>query len=386
MRILVTDGEDRAALAACRALAQAGHTAEVAVTQRFAAASASRACARALIVPHSLGAEPFAQAIAETLRARSYHAVLATTDAALLAFSNFRQRLPDSIKLRLPPEDVVLRSLYKPALVAAASRVGLAVPESEECADGRSAFSSAQRFGFPVVVKPATSVVVGECGLPRREAARIVWGRPQFQAAVAALGPAVLVQRYYEGAAVLSLGGVASAQGFDAVVAARWRRRWPPFDGAACFAETVTAPQSVVEQAEALVAELGWKGIFELELLDLGRGAFAPIDFNPRPFGWMTLAIHAGANLPAIWLESLSGSRRTAVVGRPGVRYRWEKGDLQHLLWQLQRRRLRAAAAALRPQRRVAHAYFELRDPAPLGAVAFSLVRNRLRKTVTRHG
>ena len=112
MRILVTDGEDRAALAACRALAQAGHTAEVAVTQRFAAASASRACARALIVPHSLGAEPFAQAIAEKLRARSYHAVLATTDAALLAFSNFRQRLPDSIKLRLPPEDVVLRSLY----------------------------------------------------------------------------------------------------------------------------------------------------------------------------------------------------------------------------------------------------------------------------------
>jgi hypothetical protein len=100
----------------------------------------------------------------------------------------------------------------------------------------------------------------------------------------------------------------------------------------------------------------------------------------------MTLAVRAGANLPAIWLESLSGGARTTVVGRPGVRYRWEKGDLQHLLWQLRRRRLRAAASALRPQRRVAHAYFELRDPAPLGAAAFALARRSLRKALTRHG
>jgi predicted ATP-grasp superfamily ATP-dependent carboligase len=385
MRVLVTDGEDRAALAACRALAQAGHTVEVAAAQRFAMAHASRACARALIVPHSLGAEPFAQAIGETLRARTYDAVLATTDAALFALSSFRQRLPDSIKLGLPPEDVVARSLYKPALIAAAGDVGLAVAECEECRDRRRALSSAERFGFPVVVKPATSVVVGKRG-PRREAARVVFGRTQLETAVAALGPPVVVQRYYEGAAVLSLGGVASAQRFEALVAARWRRRWPPLDGAACFAETVTAPPSVVERAEALVARLGWEGIFELELLDLGRDTFAPIDFNPRPFGWMTLAVHAGANLPAIWLESLSGGARTTVVGRAGVRYRWEKGDLQHLLWQLRRRRLRAAASALRPQRRVAHAYFELRDPAPLGAAAFSVARGSLRKALTRHG
>jgi predicted ATP-grasp superfamily ATP-dependent carboligase len=385
VRVLVTDGEGRAALAACRGLARAGHTVGVAAAGPFALAQASRECTKAIIVPDSLGAEPFAEAIAESLRAGSYDAVLPTTDAALLALSSLRQRLPDSSRLALPPEDVVARSLSKPALVAAAARVGLAVAESEDCVDGRPALRSAEKFGFPVVVKPATSIVRRQGGA-RREAARVVRRPAELGEAVAALGPRVLVQRYYEGAAVLSLGGVALGQGFAALVAARWRRRWPPLDGAACFAETVIPPPSVVERAEALVAVLGWQGIFELELLDLGRGEFAPIDFNPRPFGWMTLAVRAGVNLPAIWLESLSRPARETVVARPGLRYRWEEGDLRHALWQLQHRRLGAAASALRPQRRVAHAYFELRDPAPLGAAAVGLARRTLGKALTRHG
>jgi predicted ATP-grasp superfamily ATP-dependent carboligase len=383
MRVLVTDGEDRAALAACRALARAGHTVTVAAGRRFAPAHASRACTRGLIVPQSLAAEAFVQAVAEALRAGSYDALLATTDASLLALSRFRQRLPDC-KLGLPSKDAVARSLSKPALVAEASAVGLAVAESIECADERRALTSAAAFGFPVVVKPTMSIVVGRTG-PRREAARVVGDRSQLEAAVAALGAPVVIQRYYESASVLSLGGVASPQGFSAVVAARWRRRWPPVDGAASFAETVTPPVCVVERAEALVARLGWEGIFELELLDLGRGEFAPIDFNPRPFGWMTLAVRAGANLPAIWLEPLCGSARAPVIGRSGVRYRWEEGDLRHLLWQLRRRRLRAAASVVWPRRRVAHAYFELRDPAPLGAAALGLAGRSLRRALTRH-
>ena len=385
MRVLVTDGEHRAGLAACRALARAGHTVGVAAARRFAPAHASRACSETLILPPALDAEPFVDAIAETLRAGSYEAVVATTDAALLALSSFRQRLPHQAKLGLPPANVVGRSLCKAALVEVAREVGFTAAESKECPDGRRALDCAMTFGFPVVVKPPTSIVVTKSGR-RREAARVVYQPSQFEAAVVALGPPVLVQRYYDGATVLSLGGVASPRGFAALVAARWRRRWPPMDGAACFAETVTAPPSLVERAEALVARLGWEGIFELELLDLGGGEFAPIDFNPRSFGWMTLAVRAGANLPAIWLETLFREERARVVGVAGVRYRWEEGDLRHLLWQLRRGRLGAAAYALRPRRRVAHAYFELRDPAPLGAAAVDLARRSLRRTLTRHG
>jgi hypothetical protein len=68
------------------------------------------------------------------------------------------------------------------------------------------------------------------------------------------------------------------------------------------------------------------------------------------------------------------------VRGRPGVRYRWEDGDLKHLLWQLRRARFGAAAAVLVPRRRVAHAYFELRDPLPLGAALAQLAGRLTRR------
>jgi predicted ATP-grasp superfamily ATP-dependent carboligase len=313
-----------------------------------------------LFVPPSLAREEFVDALART----AFDALLPTTDAALLAVSRFRSRLPVEW---LPSEETVERCLEKATLLAEAGGAGFAVLETTQCDDREQA----RGLGFPVVVKPAMSVLGG-----RREAARVVADEARLDAAFAAFGTPVLVQRFYEGARVLSLGGVAWEGRLVALAASRWSRRWPPLDGAASFAQTVTPPRNVVERAEALVAALGWRGIFELELLQLGEGTFAPVDFNPRPFGWMTLALRAGANLPAVWAECVRGSGPGPfVVARAGLRYRWEDGDAKHLLWQLRRRRWGAAAAVLAPRRRVAHAWFEARDPRPLGAAVRRLTR-----------
>jgi predicted ATP-grasp superfamily ATP-dependent carboligase len=301
-------------------------------------------------------------ALADATRARSFDALLPTTDAALLAVSRFRSRLPGSLLRWLPPDETVSRCLHKAALLEEAAGAGFSVLETTQCRE--------HGFGFPVVVKPAQSIVGG-----RREAARVVSDRAQLDAALAAFGTPVLIQRFYEGARVLSLGGVVWQGRLVAVAASRWARRWPPLDGAASFAETVPPPPDVVERTEALVAALGWQGIFELELLQLAEETFAPMDFNPRPFGWMTLALRAGANLPAVWAECVRGLDPPRVVARPGLRYRWEDGDAKHLLWQLRRRRLGAAAAVLLPRRRVAHAWFEARDPQPFGAELRRLTR-----------
>jgi predicted ATP-grasp superfamily ATP-dependent carboligase len=385
MLVLVTDGEDRAALAACRALARAGHTVAVAAGRRPAAAHCSRACARRLLLPRSLAGDEFVSALARATRITKYDALVPGSDAALLALSQFRERLPTSLLLGFPPHGRIARSLTKPALLEEADRVGLTVLESEECAGKPQAVEAAKAFGFPLVVKPMMSIVSTRHGA-RREAARVVHDTSQFDLALSALGTPVLIQRFHDRARVLSLGGVASENGLTAVVAARWSRRWPPIDGAASFAETVVPPSRVVERTERLLTALGWRGIFELELLDLGRGRFAPVDLNPRAFGWMTLALHAGVNLPAVWLECLLGLEPARVVARPGVRYRWEEGDLRNLVWQLRHGRPQAAAAVLRPRRRVAHAYFERADPAPLGAALIDLARRGVRRPVTRRG
>jgi len=375
--VLVTDGEDRAALAACRSLARAGHAVAVAAGRRPAPAHSSRACARRLYVPRSLAAEDFVSGLATALLDTTYDALLPASDAALLALSRFRERLPSPLLLGLPPREVVARSLSKLALLEEAGRAGFAVPESEECVGKSEALAAAAALGYPVVAKPTTSVVTAG-DRAERQGSRVAHDRTKLERALSALGTPVLIQRFYDRSNVLSLAGVASHGGLAAVVTASWSRRWPPVDGAASFAETVVPPRSVVERGEALLAALGWRGIFELELLDLGGGRFAPIDLNPRPF-----AVRAGANLPAVWLECLQGAEPACVVARPGVRYRWEEGDLRHLLWQLRHGHPRAAAAALRPRRGVVHAYFELTDPAPLGAALVDLGRRSVRQTFT---
>ena len=69
----------------------------------------------------------------------------------------------------------------------------------------------------------------------------------------------------------------------------------------------------------------------DLGCSDIGL-TLTPIDFNPRLFGWMALAVGAGANLPAIWCDHLLG--RTGVAtgdARIGVHFRREDSELRRV-------------------------------------------------------
>jgi predicted ATP-grasp superfamily ATP-dependent carboligase len=153
--------------------------------------------------------------------------------------------------------------------------------------------------------------------------------------------------------------------------------------GAAAFAETVDPPPGLLEKVSALVARLGWRGIFEVEVLALDGDRLCAIDFNPRLFGWLALAVEAGADLPGAMIEALLHGRTVAARSRAGFRYRWEDADVCHAAWQLRRGDARAAARALRPHRGVTHAHFRRDDPAPLAArVAWTLARRARRHEI----
>jgi len=193
--VLVTDGEDRAALAACRALARAGHTVAVAAGRRPAPAHSSRACATRLYVPRSLAAEEFVSGLATALLTTTYDALLPASDAALLALSRFRERLPSPLLLGLPPRDAIARSLSKLALLEEAGRVGFAVPESEECVGKSEALAAAAALGYPVVAKPTTSIVTAG-DRAQRQGSRVAHDRTKLDHALSALGTPVLIQRF----------------------------------------------------------------------------------------------------------------------------------------------------------------------------------------------
>ena len=369
-RVLVTDGEHRAALAACRGLRRAGYSVTVSSAKRVAMAAWSRATERRITLPDAQASpERFVEALVDHVASGSWDVLVPGTDASLLPISTARDELEPHVALGLPPHLVVLRGLDKLLLQRTAAGVGLAPPAGVACEDRSEAVAAAAELGFPVIVKPARSFRATsdapDASLEQRWPV-IVPEQSGLDAAVRRVGEPLTVQQFMSDAQIVSCAGVRLSEGLAGFTVARYARTWPPAVGSAAFARTVEPPDGLRARIEDLLTEIGWEGIFELELLDQGDGRFGAIDLNPRLFGWLSLAIGAGANLPAIWCDHvLRRSTAAAADAAPGYGYRWEEGEVKYVVRQV-RRLDRRALAPLRPRRNVIHACFEFRDPAPL--------------------
>lgn len=371
---LVTEVSERGALEACRGLAVAGCTVAGVAHTRLAPGHWSRAVELRLRLPNPRQDE---QAFVEGLaRAASRGDVLLPGgEASLLAISG-RRDLFSGVLHGLPPEAVVRRALDKVEFLELAEACDLAPPESAVCTTPAEALSAARRIGYPVAIKPPSSIVRTPDGM-RQQGIAVVAEADELAAAVEASAVPYVVQQFERRAVRLSCAGVRAEGELRAVAVARYLRMWPPHAGAASCAETVAPPPKLVSRVEAVLEAVGWEGIFELEVLELPGARFAAIDLNPRPFGWMALARQAGANLAAIWCDALRGRLAGRVIARAGFAYRWEDAEFLHLIRAIRAGRVRQAGQLLRPRRGTVHGYGRLADPAPLvGRMLDALVRN----------
>jgi predicted ATP-grasp superfamily ATP-dependent carboligase len=360
-------------LAAIRSLSAAGFSVTAVATAPSAPGLWSRACRERHLAPDpGRDVRGFIQRLDEILSRRRHAILLAGSDVSLLAISRYRERLAGHLDLDLPTRDVVESVLAKDRLTEPASRVGLAPPEGLVCSDIEHAVRAARGFGYPVLIKPGDTVADRNGGLHRR--ASVLAHDEAVVISAASVFGRCIVQRRVQGQ-VVSFAGVATPAGLLSFVVSRYARTWPPEAGNALFSETIAAPPGLAAKVQSLVAELGWSGLFELELIERGEGDLAAIDFNPRAYGSMSLARAAGVPLPALWCRWLLGMQPQPAVPRLGVRYRREDAEAKYALWQLRHRNPRLATMVLVPRRHVAHAYFEARDPAPLLASALELSR-----------
>jgi hypothetical protein len=382
-RVLVTNVEERASLAACRGLAAAGYEVIGAASCRPAAGLRSRACAHRLVVPDPrVDGHGFVTAVDEAYRRLEADVFLPGIDAALLALREHPQQLALHAARGAPPLDSLPGCLDKLALADAGAAVGLPSPESLDCSSPEEVLAAGRELGFPLLVKPRTSLV-GPRGGRRQQTGLRADDPLQLLRVATTVGLPCLVQQLVAGGSVYSFGGVFAGRALLGSCFARYRRTWPPVVGSAACAETLPVPEGLAEQVAEIVSRLGWEGVFELEFV--GRdGPLRTIDFNPRLYGSLALAVAAGANLPALWCDQLLGRPTEPAVARAGYRYRWEEAELRFVLSRLAHGRVAEAASVLRPHRHTVHAVFRARDPLPLVADALRVPRRTLSKARQR--
>ncbi len=337
----------------------------------FGLARTSRDVARRHRIAPLHPAGTFVDSVRTVTARHGYDVVFGGGEAEVLALSAARDRLPAVFPHA--PHDVVRRALDKDELARAAVAVGLDVPDDAD--------PEALDEATPVVVKARVHARPDLPGTPPRIDSTVVVGRTAVRhriAEITADGGDPQVQVFHEGRLV----AYSAVRGHDGVVARslqRAARIWPPRAGASCRAVTVPLDPRLVRRCDALLDALGWFGLAELQFQVGADGTPRLIDLNGRFYGSLSLAVAAGANLPAIWGDLALGRDPVAPVrARPGVRYHWGAADVRRALRERRGGLLADLAGTAAYACGSVHSVVSVRDPGPAAA--------RLAKALLRRG
>jgi len=346
--VLVTDGEERSALAVVRSLGRAGYAVHVAARRAGALAATSRWATGVLVSPDPLR-EPgrFADTVAGYATGRAIDFVLPVTDASMLALLPARDRLGASV-IPSGSLEAFLALADKAGLRERATRLGIAFPRQVELEWPDRERSLIGAVQMPVVVKPARSVAVPdsrsaesafERPTPSKLGIRHAASMDELTAVIRAMPRGaypLLIQERIVGPGV----GIFLLLWDGEVVASFAHRRLrekPPSGGVSVYAESIEPPAGLAERSRALLEDLGWQGVAMVEYkIDQASGTPYLMEINGRFWGSLQLAIDAGVDFPRLLLDRASGR---SVAGPPryraGVRGRWWWGDADHVLARL---------------------------------------------------
>jgi predicted ATP-grasp superfamily ATP-dependent carboligase len=372
--VLVTGGEHFGGLAAIRGLVLAGHDAWAAVARNHSYAAWSRLSAGTIRVADPVSdPEPFAEEVAAAAGRVGARIVLPGTDVALSALAGRLDAFRPGIAVGVCSSELVERATAKTALPGLAEAAGLAVPPTHILK--RPEVEAAQ-VAFPAVVKPPRSDVEGADGNLVHAGARRVEDAENLRRAIAELGGNEwLVQPYVRGDLV-AVAGVAWDGTVVAEIHQMSRRIWPSDCGGSSYAATIEPDEKRGRKVRRLVANLGWSGIFQVQLLRRGNEEFL-IDFNPRFYGTLALALAAGVNLPALWVDLLRGVEfGGAPRYRVGVRFRAQWKDVRALATTARAGAWGDATAGLMPHGNTCHPVFNWSDPLPAIAGPIQIARD----------
>ena len=320
MRVLVTDGDSRPALAAVRALGRQGHEVIVASERIPCLASVSKYAAASERVPSPVNeATGFENALMELVHRQHVQVVLPITEISTLLVTERQQQLPAFCRVPFPSAAVVSNAANKAHVIQLAERLGVPIPRSVIVSSADEGVGRRGELSYPAVVKPARSRVrVGSGWISTgvryatdaRDLTQILYSLP------AETFP-ILLQERIEGP------GVGLFACFDdghatAMFAHRRLREKPPSGGVSVLSESTPLDPAAVEYSQRLLSELGWRGVAMVEFKRDDRdGQLRLMEINGRFWGSLELAIAAGVDFPSLALDVAVGTSPLAPAQLP---------------------------------------------------------------------
>ena len=350
--LLVDQSRDRATLVAVRALARAGYTVATGAYEPSFASTSRYAQRHHTIRECEDGEDEFVADIAKAVAEGSYDIVFCSYDVGLVTLSRRREEIGPAV-WPYGPYETVHRAFDKLDLARSAQAAGLAAPRTE-LADA----AAIAGWSGPAVVKARSHV-------PKRFDTELFASAGEGQRLIDEIhaeGGEALLQEVMRG----EMGAVVLVAGKDGEIVAEVHQEavhtWPPGAGDTVRGRVVTRDPELSRGVRALVADIGWFGLVQVEFMRDAGGTPHITDFNGRFYGSLALATGAGANLPAIWADQALGrDTRLERPARLGAGFQWLNRDLAASYARGPRSLIGAVSAAPID----AHSMWDVRDPAP---------------------
>ena len=238
--------------------------------------------------------------------------IFPNSDEAVYILSKNKKVLQDYYRIPTPSWDVIKNVHIKKNTYQVAEQNGIPVPKTYYPTSLKEL--TELDITFPVVIKPSIrdhfyNKVKKKAFLIKTEAELekiYLW-------ICSVIDPSeVLVQEFIAGGPkrLFSFCPFFKDGKVVASITARRSRQHPmDFGHASTFAEIVNIPE-IEKIAEKFLRLIGYYGIGEVEFMqDPQNGRYKLIELNPRIWGWHTLAIAAGVDLPYLLYQDMIGEK-----------------------------------------------------------------------------
>lgn len=296
-RVLVTNGQLRKTLAVVRSLGAKGVYSIVSDETHFTPAGFSKYCSKRLVYPNPVREpEEFYGWLTRTLKKYECDQFFPMDDDTMDVAIRYQTELSEQVQILLPPFESYNKARDKGEALLVAQKAGASCPVTYFPDNLEEAANLAKDLKFPVIIKPRRSS--GSRGI------RVVNSPEELITQYTALQrnyPRPIIQEYLEQGTRFDVCLLYdSDNNLKASFVQKELRHFPLEMGPSTLQESVIYPE-LLEQALAIMKNLPWRGVVELEfMIDKRDGRVMFMEINPRFWNSLYLAVLAGVDFP--WL------------------------------------------------------------------------------------